>query len=85
MVAVTEQVLVVSTTDKMLSETEQPPPVATKVTAPVPLPPVLLSTAVLPKAKVEGVTITVRGAWSASEATKTASIVVGIFIPEGNV
>jgi hypothetical protein len=61
LVAVTEQLPLASITERTLPVTEQPVEAPTlKVTAPVPLPPVVLSADVLPYATVEGVATVVR-------------------------
>ncbi len=58
MVAVTEQVPLAFVTESVVLATEQPvDPPTLYVTAPVPLPPVVLSVAVLPYANVAGATI----------------------------
>ena len=65
MVAVTEHVPLASVTDSVVPATEQPVEApALKVTAPVPLPPVVLRVAVLPYVRLAGATI-FNGAWFA--------------------
>ena len=63
-VAVTEQFPLASVTDRVLPVTEQPvDEPALYVTAPVPLPPVVLNADVLPYATVDGVATAVSVAW----------------------
>ena len=64
MVAVTEQVPLAAVTERVVPVTEQPvDEPALYVTAPVPLPPVVLNADVLPYATVEGVATAVSVAW----------------------
>ena len=66
MVAVTEQVPLASVIESVVPAIEQPVEApALNITAPVPLPPALLSAAVLPYATVDGVAIVESDAWFA--------------------